>query len=98
MKRALFVLVLVIAIAMPTLAQAAPELKCVAFTCQDLQNPFFKLMGDAVRQAARDIGGDKVRVLVESGDNDLNKQFQQIDDFIAAGAQIIVLNACDSEG
>lgn len=99
MKRMLFVLALAIVIALPAFVQAAPvELECVAFTCQDLQNPFFKLMGDAVRKAARDIGGDKVRVLVESGDNDLNKQFQQIDDFIAAGAQIIVLNACDSEG
>lgn len=74
------------------------ELKTVAFTCQDLQNPFFKLMGEAVEQAAKDIGGEKVKVLIASADNDLNKQFQQIDDFIAAGAQIIVLNAADSAG
>jgi len=96
MKKILLVLALIIALTLPSMAE--PELKTVAFTCQDLQNPFFKLMGDAVRKAARDIGGDDVRVLVESGDNDLNKQFRQIDDFIAAGAQIIVLNACDSEG
>jgi len=74
------------------------ELKTVAFTCQDLGNPFFKLMGDAVTQAAKDIGGENVRVLVASADNDLNKQFTQIDDFIIAGAQIIVLNAADSAG
>jgi len=74
------------------------ELKTVAFTCQDLQNPFFKLMGEAVQQAAKDIGGEDVKVLIASADNDLNKQFQQIDDFIAAGAQIIVLNAADSAG
>lgn len=89
-------LVLVFALSFSAFAEV--ELKTVAFTCQDLQNPFFKLMGDAVRKAARDIGGDDVRVLVESADNDLSKQFRQIDDFIAAGAQIIVLNACDSEG
>jgi len=82
----------------PVFAQGEVSLKCVAFTCQDLQNPFFKLMGDAVTKAARDIGGGDVKTLIMSADNDLNKQFQQIDDFIAAGAQIIVLNACDSEG
>lgn len=100
MKRILFLsmLMLVLVMSMTVEAAQAVELKCVAFTCQDLQNPFFKLMGDAVRKAARDIGGPNVRVLVESGDNDLAKQFRQIDDFIAAGAQIIVLNACDSEG
>ncbi|MDC7245316.1 MAG: ABC transporter substrate-binding protein [Sphaerochaetaceae bacterium] len=73
-------------------------LERVAFTCQDLQNPFFKLMGEAVTKAAHDIGGPDVKVMVESADNDLNKQFQQIDDFISAGVQIIVLNAADSEG
>jgi ribose transport system substrate-binding protein len=73
-------------------------LKTVAFTCQDLQNPFFKLMGDAVRKAAVTIGGPSVKVIMQSADNDLGKQCQQIDDCIAAGAQIIVLNACDSEG
>lgn len=73
-------------------------LKTVAFTCQDLQNPFFKLMGDAVRKAAVTIGGPSVKVIMQSADNDLGNQSRQIDDCIAAGAQIIVLNACDSEG
>ena len=48
-----------VVIALPAFVQAAPvELECVAFTC-GIQNPFFKLMGDAVRKAARDIGGDR---------------------------------------
>lgn len=105
MKKRFIVLLLIAAVALPIFAEGQKEadtgeveLECVAFTCQDLQNPFFKLMGDAVRKAAYDIGGEDVRVLVESGDNDLNKQFRQIDDFIAAGADIIVLNACDSAG
>lgn len=60
-------------------------LKTVAFTCQDLQNPFFKLMGDAVCKAAVEVGGPNVKVIMQSADNDLGKQCQQIDDCIAAG-------------
>jgi ribose transport system substrate-binding protein len=78
--------------------QGKSTLKTVSFNCQDLQNPFFKLMGDAVRKAAVAIGGPNVKVIMQSADNDLGKQCQQIDDCIAAGVQIIVLNACDSEG
>jgi len=95
MKKSLLAIMLVV---LSVFVWGKVELKTVAFTCQDLQNPFFKLMGDAVRQASKDIGGEKVKVLVESADNDLNKQFTQIDNFIIAGAQIIVVNAADSAG
>ncbi len=99
MKRGLLVMLIVSTlIAVPVFAQKAPVLQSVAFTCQDLQNPFFNVMANAVKKAAQDIGGSKVRVMVQSCDNDLNKQSQQIDDFIAAGAQIIVVNATDSNG
>lgn len=96
MKKSFVLMMMVVVLTIATFGNV--ELKTVAFTCQDLQNPFFKLMGEAVEQAAKDIGGEKVKVLIASADNDLNKQFQQIDDFIAAGAQIIVLNAADSAG
>jgi len=96
MKKRWFLMMMVVVLTIATFGNV--ELKTVAFTCQDLQNPFFKLMGEAVQQAAKDIGGEDVKVLIASADNDLNKQFQQIDDFIAAGAQIIVLNAADSAG
>lgn len=96
MKKGLVLMMMVVVLTIATFGNV--ELKTVAFTCQDLQNPFFKLMGEAVQQAAKDIGGEDVKVLIASADNDLNKQFQQIDDFIAAGAQIIVLNAADSAG
>ena len=82
----------------PSRAEAKVTLKTVAFNCQDLQNPFFKLMGDAVRNAAVKIGGPNVKLIMQSGDNDLGKQSAQIDDCIAAGVQILVLNACDSAG
>lgn len=82
----------------PSSTEGKVTLKTVAFNCQDLQNPFFKLMGDAVRKAAVEIGGPDVKVIMQSGDNDLGKQSAQIDDCIAAGVQILVLNACDSAG
>lgn len=108
-KSSVIVILAVIVLALPFLVmlgvrarhshtQGRVTLKTVAFTCQDLQNPFFKLMGDGVREAAMEIGGLNVKVIMQSADNDLGKQCQQIDDCIAAGAQLIVLNACDSEG
>ncbi len=99
-----FVIVLVLALLVTSVfaqgqgeKSATPELKVVAFTCQDLGNPFFKLMGDAVTTAAKKINPN-CKVIIQSGDNDLAKQSAQIDDFISAQADIIVLNACDSEG
>jgi ribose transport system substrate-binding protein len=103
MKKVFVVLMMVALIAGSAFAQGSaeksstPELKVVAFTCQDLGNPFFKLMGDAVTTAAKKINPD-CQVIIQSGDNDLAKQSAQIDDFISAQADIIVLNACDSEG
>jgi ribose transport system substrate-binding protein len=74
-----------------------PTLDVVAFTCQDLGNPYFKVMGDAVVKSAHDIN-PACKVVVQSADNDLNKQSTQIDDFISSGAKVIVVNAVDSEG
>ena len=47
MRRILFLSMLMLILVLSVAAEAAQavELKCVAFTCQDLQNPFFKLMG-----------------------------------------------------
>jgi len=74
------------------------KLKAVGVTLGDIGNPFFFQMGEGAKAAAKAIGGDDVKVYIESASYDLNKQVNQIDNFITSGVQIIVLNAVDSKG
>ena len=73
----------------------ARELKSVGVTVGSLGNPFFVAVGkgatDAVHQA-----NPAAKVTVASADYDLNKQFTQIDNFIAAGVDLILVNAADA--
>ncbi|WP_246157006.1 ABC transporter substrate-binding protein [Oceanispirochaeta crateris] len=79
-------------------AEGPLQLKAVGVTLGDIGNPFFFQMGEGAKAAAMEIGGANVRVAVESAQYDLNKQVSQIENFIASGVQIIVLNAVDSKG
>lgn len=74
------------------------ELDSVGVTLGDLSNPFFVVMAKGAEQEAKKIGGDDVRVTVVSSGYDLNQQFNQIENFVAANTDIIVLNASDSKG
>ena len=76
------------------LAQAA-ELQTIGVTLGSLGNPFFVAMVKGVNDKAKQISPD-VKVTAVSADYDLNKQFTQIDNFIAAGANLILLNAVDA--
>ena len=75
------------------LAQAKP-LEAVGVTMGSLGNPYFVALTKGITDAAN-AGGGHVRVIAVSADYDLNKQFTQIDNFIAAGVNLIVLNAVD---
>ncbi|BAY31347.1 periplasmic binding protein/LacI transcriptional regulator [Nostoc carneum NIES-2107] len=74
------------------------KLKAVGVTVGDLSNPFFVLMGKGAESEAKKIGGNDVRVTVVSSGYDLNQQFNQIENFVAANTDLIVLNAADSKG
>lgn len=74
------------------------KLRAVGFTVGDLSNPFFVVMGQAVEAEAKKIGGKDVTVIVASSAYDLNQQANQIENFTAANADIIVLNAADKSG
>jgi ribose transport system substrate-binding protein len=74
------------------------ELQSVAVSVGDLGNPFFVLMGRGAESEAKKIGGEDVRVTVVSSGYDLNQQFNQIENFIAADTDLIILNAGDSKG
>lgn len=74
------------------------KLRAVGVSLGDLSNPFFVLMGQGAEKEAKKIGGDDVRVTVVSSGYDLNQQFNQIENFVAANTDLIILNAADSKG
>lgn len=79
-------------------ALAAEELKSVGVTLANLGNPFFVTLAKGATEKAREIGGEDVKVTVVSADYDLGKQVGQIDNFISAGVDMILLNAAHPEG
>ena len=75
-------------------AAQARELKSVGITVGSLGNPFFVTIAKGAEAKAKEINPN-AKVLAVSADYDLNKQFTQIDNFIAAGVDLILLNAAD---
>jgi ribose transport system substrate-binding protein len=72
----------------------ADELQNVGISVGSLGNPFFVATIKGIEDKAKGISPE-VRVTSVSSDYDLNKQFTQIDNFIAAGTNVIMLNAVD---
>jgi ribose transport system substrate-binding protein len=69
------------------------EKKVIGVSVLTLTNPFFKVIADNMEEEAAKHGYE---VIVVSGDRDVKKQSDQIDDFIVKGVSAIVLNPCDS--
>ncbi|MBD2542189.1 substrate-binding domain-containing protein [Coleofasciculus sp. FACHB-SPT36] len=78
--------------------QNSSELSSVAVTVRDLGNPFFVQVGKGAEAAAKRIGGGDVSTTLVSSGDDLNQQFNQIENFIASDVSMIILNAADSKG
>ncbi|MBT9432844.1 ABC transporter substrate-binding protein [Candidatus Sodalis endolongispinus] len=74
------------------------ELKSIGVTVGDLANPFFVQITKGAERKARELSGDKVNVTLVSSGYDLGQQVAQIDNFIAAKVDMIILNAADSQG
>ncbi len=89
---------LLAAVATLSLAAAAPAtaktLQSVGITLGSLGNPYFVALTKGVTAQAMSVN-PQVRVVSSSADYDLNKQFTQIDNFIASGVNVIILNAVD---
>ncbi len=75
------------AVLLAGMANAADTIKRVGVTVGSLGNPGFVVMGEGVTQATKEKFPD-AEVTVVSGDYDLSKQSQQMDDFIAAGMDV----------
>ena len=82
------------ALAAATATAPAKDLKAVGITLGSLGNPFFVALAKGAEAKAKEINPN-VKVTAASADYDLNKQFNQIDNFIASGVDIILLNAAD---
>jgi ribose transport system substrate-binding protein len=82
------------ALTMAAGAAPAKELKSVGVTLGSLGNPFFVALSKGAEAKAKEINPN-VKVIATSADYDLNKQFNQIDNFIASGVNLILLNAAD---
>ena len=64
----------------------------IGFSVLTLGNPFFSVIAENVRNEAAKNGYD---VIVVDGDRDVQKQANQIDDFLTKGVSAIILNPCD---
>ncbi len=74
---------------------SAGELKSIGIDVGLLGNPFFVATINGITAKAKEINPN-VQVTSVSADYDLNKQSTQVDNFIAAGTDIIMLNAVDA--
>lgn len=76
---------------------AQNKLNSVAVTVGDLGNPFFVQIAHGAEAAAKKINPD-VKFRSESSNYDVNNQTNQMNNFVASGVNLIVLNAADSKG
>jgi ribose transport system substrate-binding protein len=75
---------------------SAKELNKVGISVGLLGNPFFVATIKGITASAKKINPN-VEVTAVSADYDLNKQVSQVDSFIAAGVDVIMLNAVDAK-
>lgn len=82
------------ALALTAAPAEAKELKSIGISLGSLGNPFFIALSKGAEAEARKTN-PQVKVLTVGFDYDLGKQFTQIDNFIAAGVDMILLNPGD---
>lgn len=79
-------------VAAPALAQ--DKLK-IGMTFQEMNNPYFVSMQEALNEAAADLGAD---VVVTDAGHDVAKQISDVEDMLQQGIDILLLNPTDSAG
>src|SRR4051794_41501217 len=72
---------------------SAADLKSIGITVGSLGNPFFVQVVKGAEAEAKKIGGPNVTVTAVSADYDLNKQSTQIDNLIASGGDLVLIDA-----
>jgi ribose transport system substrate-binding protein len=77
---------------------AQRPLRSVGLTVGDLGNPFFVQVAKGAEAKARELGGAGTTFSAVSANYDLNLQTNQMEDFIAAKVDLILLGAADTKG
>lgn len=93
-KAALTAIALAAGIASSAAHAADKPLKAIGITVGSLGNPYFVTIVKGAEAKAKQINPN-VKVTSVSADYDLNKQFTQIDNFISAHVDMILINAAD---
>ncbi len=94
MKKTLLAAAATLALLAAAPAQAK-DLKAIGISLGSLGNPFFIALAKGAEAEAKKINPN-VKVTTVGFDYDLGKQFTQIDNFIAAGVDMILLNPGDA--
>ena len=95
-KAAFAAAALTLGVAMQGAHAAGKPLKSIGITVGSLGNPYFVTIVQGAEAKAKQINPN-VKVTAVSADYDLNKQFTQIDNFISAHVDMILLNAADPQ-
>ena len=82
-------------LAMSCVSAQARDLNKIGISLGSLGNPFFVTMVNGATAKAKEYNPN-AEVIAVSADYDLNKQFTQVDNFIAAGVDMILINAVDA--
>ncbi|MCG7625851.1 ABC transporter substrate-binding protein [Epibacterium sp. Ofav1-8] len=82
------------AVAMAVPAMAEDGLK-IGMTFQEMNNPYFVSMQEALTDAAKDLGAE---VVVTDAGHDVAKQISDVEDMLTQGIDILLLNPTDSAG
>lgn len=82
------------ALALTANVASAKELKSIGISLGSLGNPFFIALKNGAEFEAKKVNPN-VKIITVGYDYDLGKQFTQIDNFIAAGVDLILLNPGD---
>jgi len=81
-------------VAKPAPPSDTQEKGTIGFSALTLTNPFFKVIADEMKTEAEKHGYE---LIVVSGERDVKKQTDQVNEFIVKGVVAIVLNPCDSQ-
>jgi len=77
-----------------TTSSPATNTRRIGYSALTLTNPFFRIIADTMQQEATKKGYE---LSVVSGDQDVNRQTAQVEDFVVQEVAAIVLNPCDSK-
>jgi ribose transport system substrate-binding protein len=77
-------------------AAGAKDLNKIGISLGSMGNPFFVALATGATDKAKEVNPN-VEVTALGYDYDMNKQFTQIDNFIAAGVDLILLNPADPQ-